>query len=264
MPLQLGIALAGSEASQFDLDSLNFINTAGITEIRERYAINNLVVGLKNKSLWSKLNAIYPFAGSTSTTQSYNLKNTATYQLTFNGGWTHSSTGALPNGTNAYADTSYNMTVTGQNDTHISVYLRTNLQSASSTIDMGANTGGGVFTIIETRTGGADTGFGTVNASTFNTPTNTDSRGHWVVTRTASNVNGFYRNGTAKSNGTQASSAGGAISFYLGARNSNGSAANYAARQIAFASMGTGLTSTEVSDFYTLVQNYQTIMQRQL
>lgn len=251
-----------------DLDAQSFLVAAGITDSTQATAISNLTTGLKYRGLWSKMGAIYPFVGGVSTSHRTNLKSpsnsNSAYRLLFSGGWTQSSTGALPNGTNAYADTNYSMTTTGQNDTHISVYLRTNLQSASSTIDMGVSTAGGVFTIIETRTGGANTGFGTVNASTFNTPTNTNSTGHWVVSRTASNDNDFYRNGSVLSNGIQVSAAGAALNFYLGARNSNGSAGNYAARQIAFASMGTGLTATEVSDFYTLVQTYQTALARQI
>ncbi|MGA1049840.1 MAG: hypothetical protein ACO3UU_17695, partial [Minisyncoccia bacterium] len=83
---------------------------AGVTlSDTEKTAINTLVVNLKAANIWTKMKALYPFIGSTATSQKFNLINpadtNAAFRLSFQGGWTHSSTGALPNGTNAYAET---------------------------------------------------------------------------------------------------------------------------------------------------------------
>ena len=52
----------------------------------------------------------------------------------FNGGWTHSNNGALPNGTNGWADTFLNNNILGQNNNHISSYSRTDNLSVSTLI----------------------------------------------------------------------------------------------------------------------------------
>jgi len=73
----------------------------------------------------------------------YNLVNPvdsdAAFRLVFNGGWTHSSNGATPNGTNGYADTKFNPSLNGQlNSAHLSYYSRTN-NSTDNQIEIGAN-----------------------------------------------------------------------------------------------------------------------------
>jgi hypothetical protein len=131
----------GSSVS--DADAQAFITAAGITDNTQKTAINTLVLSLKANNIWQKFKAIYPFVGGTATTHKFNLINpadtNAAYRLTFTGGWTHSSTGALPNGTNAYANTYLDT----QNDLslnsgHFSFYSRTNAPTAAIRIDMGA------------------------------------------------------------------------------------------------------------------------------
>jgi hypothetical protein len=92
-----------------DADALAFLAAAGITDVTITSAICTLVTTMKADGTWAKCNAIYPMVGGTATTHKFNLKNpldtNAAFRLTFTGGWTHSANGALPNGTNAYADT---------------------------------------------------------------------------------------------------------------------------------------------------------------
>ena len=106
---QISSIIQGQYAPSNDPDAQAFINAAGITGTTQQSAINTLVVSLKANNIWTKFDAIYPMVGGTATTHKFNLKNpadtNAAYRLSFVGGWTHSSTGALPNGTNAYADT---------------------------------------------------------------------------------------------------------------------------------------------------------------
>ena len=95
----------GQQAIFLDLDALAFLTAAGITDSTIISAINTLVVSLKNFGIWTKMRAIYPFVGGTALTHKWNLKDPRdldiAFRLVFSGGWTHSSTGALANGTNA-------------------------------------------------------------------------------------------------------------------------------------------------------------------
>lgn len=100
--------------ASFDPDAQAFITAANITNSTQQTAINNLVVGLKADGLWTNMTAIYPFVGGTATTHKWNLRNTATNQLTFFGGFTHDSNGVTGNGTNSYATTNiYNSATLG-------------------------------------------------------------------------------------------------------------------------------------------------------
>jgi len=80
-------------------------------------AYNNAVVSLKyyhgltlnENNLYTIYDAIYLFHGGTSGNAKWNLCNVAdtnaAFRLSFSGGWTFNGGGALPNGTNGYANT---------------------------------------------------------------------------------------------------------------------------------------------------------------
>ena len=115
-----------------DHDALSFINTAGLTQSLHKNAVHRLVRDLKNNKLWTKLRVVYPFVGGTQLSHSINLKDPrdldAARRIRFYGGWTHSSTGAQPNGTNGWGNTYYNASTDSINivESHISYYSRTN------------------------------------------------------------------------------------------------------------------------------------------
>lgn len=59
-------------------------------------------------NLYQQLIAWYIRIAGTATTHRLNLVDPATFVGTFNGGWTHDGSGALPNGTNGFFDTNCN------------------------------------------------------------------------------------------------------------------------------------------------------------
>jgi len=54
------------------------------------------------------------------------------------------------------------------------------------------------------------------------------------------------------------------VSAYIGAANGSGVAANFSAKEFAFASIGNGLTDLDVKILATLVQAYQTSLGRNI
>jgi hypothetical protein len=92
----------------FDADAQSFFAASGVTDLTQKNAVNQLVLDLKSNSLWTKIKALYPVVGGNATAHSYNLINTSAYQLSFSSGWVHSSSGMLPNGSSAYANTFFN------------------------------------------------------------------------------------------------------------------------------------------------------------
>lgn len=246
-----------------DSDVAAFISAAGITDATQKAAINTLVAGLKSNSLWTKMYAIYPIIGGTATTHKFNLKNPAdsdaAYRLSFAGGWTHSSNGALPNGTTGYANTFLNPnTLSMQNSIHMSFYSRTNTV-AGSMADMGCHNGS-VYTIQNIAIVGIH--YVGLNSTTFPSVAVADARKFWIDTRTASNVIKGYRDGSEIATGTNASSTPPNFPIFIGARSSSGTAELFSNKQCAFASIGTGLTPTDVTNFNTLVVNYNTTLGR--
>jgi hypothetical protein len=261
--VRIGSTLVWSFVS-FDPDAQAFITAAGITDPIQQNAINQLVLDLKAYSIWTKMKALYPFVGGTATTHKYNLKNPldtdAAFRLVFNGGWTHSANGALPNGTNGYADTKLvPNTVLSQNSASYAFYSRTNIDALI--VDIGSVGSNGVYTLLFPR---FSNGFyNVINSSiVYTISTNTDSRGLFVGNRTAASVIKNYKNGTLLTTGTTASTGNNNGNIYLGAFNNNGALQYYSNRELAFGSIADGFSDTEVSNFYTAVQTFQTSLSR--
>jgi hypothetical protein len=252
----------------FDPDAQAFITAAGITDNTQKTAINTLVLDMKGFGIWTKMKAIYPFVGGTASTHKWNLKDPrdldAAFRLVFLGGWTHSSTGALPNGTNGYAETFLTPnTSLLLNSSHVSYYSRT--QSNGTEIEIGSSIGinqGDPRTLLEIRTSGIT--YYAVNSQGFYISySDADSRAFYVGNRTGASVINGWRNSTKVATGTIASFGLSTRTFWLAALNSGGPAL-YSTKQCAFASIGDGLTDTDAANLYTAVQAFNTTQGRQV
>ena len=248
-----------------DADAQAFITAAAITDPTQQAAINTLVVDLKGYSIWTKMKALYPMVGGTASAHKFNLKNpldtNAAFRLVFNGGWTHSANGALPNGTNAYADTFLNVsTQTTLNDFHFSFYSR--VHSAVSSIDIGAATNGVSDYYLMQHTG--TIAYSIINQSlgaTYASYADTDSRGLYLGTRNGTVIKA-WKSGTLKNTLSPATTATRPNkTIYIAALNEL-SIGFYSNRQQAFTSIGDSLTDTEAANFYTAVQAFQTSLSR--
>jgi hypothetical protein len=209
------------------------------------------------------MKALYPFVGGTASTHKFNLKNPvdsdAAFRLVFNGGWTHSSTGANPNGTNAYADTFYNPNTSALlNDASLSFYSREDIFTG---VLMGAGWDG-ITSMISPNFGGGFGEFSTIHGGGSGTGVANKS-GLFTISRlNSTNVIG-YRNGTQYFNRSANSSSKPNYRIFIGARNYLG-ATQYSSNECAFASIGDGLSPTESSNFYTAVQTFQTTLSRNI
>lgn len=260
----LGFGSRRSSVS-YDADAQAFFTAAGITDATQKSAVNQLVLDLKSASIWTKFHAIYPFVGGDATKHSYNLKNTATFQITWNGTVTHNANGITPNGSTGFGDTGYNPnTSASASDAHIAVYSRT--ASAVTSCEIGATTSSSVYLGLfckysDNKCYGEmwKTGAATDEIAVAVT----DSQGLFTMTRRSTTDAELYRNSTSLGNtsgtgvGTRPSS-----TIYIGGQHSGGSLASPSARNLALASIGTGLTDTDVSNYYTAVQAYQTTLGR--
>jgi hypothetical protein len=241
-----------------DPDAQNFINQASISNTTQADAVNTLVVGLKSFNLWSKMKTVYPFVGGNSFSHKFNLVNplddNSAYRLTFFGGWVHDNNGARANGVNSYANT-YLQPSTKLTTTNYSYggYSRNNQNG------LGYNGCGTPNWFIHSFHSYNFTEFWSTNstrilsAGTFGFLTNVKDNNDKYI----------YRNGSLLVSGSAVESTLPNNTFYIGAAN-NGTPTFYDNKQLAFYYISDKLTSTEVSDFNSLVQQFQTTLNRQV
>lgn len=256
-----GLIRSLTEITSGDPDANAFIYAAGLTDATQKNAINQLVVDLKAYGIWSKMKAIYPMVGGTADTHKWNLKDARdtdnAFRLSFLGGWTHSSTGAKPNGTNAYADTFLTpSTSLSTSSSHFSKYNRDN--------DLSGNKIDGTIDNPNFFQQNYSAGNGIIgDLASIVTYTQTDTKGLFTITRTSNNVVKVFKNNLQQgSTNTTTTSTLPAFKVYLGARNDNNTASFFNSYECAFATIGDGLTDTEVSDLYTAVNDFQTTLSR--
>jgi hypothetical protein len=246
-----------------DTDVIAFVNATGITDVTIISALCVLVTSLKNNGIWSKLLAIYPFVGGTATTHKFNLKNpadtNAAYRLNFVGGWTHSANGAYPNGNNAYADTFLNPLSTFTLGSHsFGIYSRTN--DVSGLRVYGAFTGGNIILHNNLSGGNFVSGLATNIVSYTANPTTS----LLMLSRTSTTSLAAYRAGVLLGTNATAITNLPNTNFYFGARSRAGTAEFFTTHQLAFGFLGTGLNSTEAGLLYSIVQQFQTTLSRQI
>ena len=253
-----------------DSDAQAFITAASITDPTQQSAINQLVVDLKGYGVWTKMKAIYPFVGGTASTHKYNLVNPldtdAAFRLVFNGGWTHSSNGALPNGTNGWADTFVKTgTDLALNSTHVSVYSRTN--NSTGALAIGNCFGGGNFELSIFLKNSANNTTHRNNTSSFSQASNLDSRGFYIGNRNSSTQQKIIKNTTINTFNVNSIATTNSFTINISSAlqyTGTGLRSYYDDKELAFSSIGDGLTDTEAANFYTAVQAFQTTLSRQI
>jgi hypothetical protein len=250
-PQSLGISVAGIQTCQ------QFFTSGSLTDTTQRYAVYALVGDLENYGIWDKMKAIYPMVGGTSGSHKFNLKDPrdldVAYRLTFTGGWTHSSTGALPNGTTGTANTYYTTSTPSEG---LSFYNRTNSNRLS--VDIGFDSYfhlvlglGSTSARARNMTGGnIDYNYGSTNV------------GFWQTNRITTGSNGWNFNYNGNVTGQNSNYTAGNYGPILMAQNPGTGLTSD--KECAFASIHIGLTSTEAANFYTAVQRFQTTLGRQV
>lgn len=251
----------GQQVIFLDPDAQAFITAASITNQTITSAIDTLVVSLKNAGLWTKMTAIYPFVGGTASSHRFNLKDPrdldAAFRLVFIGGMIHNSNGITFGGVNGFANTYLNPSLLPQNSNSQMFYNRvlptTSSYNGTNNFSLGSYSNG---TVIEASSNSASA---TSVSGTFN--------GLIAYIRRSSGQADsveLYRNGVTIQTNNFTSIAPSTNNYYIGAYNNSGVAILFSTYNLAFASLGDGLTDTEAANFYTAVQAFQTTLGRQV
>ena len=230
-------------------------------------ALNNFYVGLVANGLDTKMIAIYPFIGTTATSNKFNLMDArdldAAYRLSFlGGGWTYDANGSTPNGTSSYADTFINISTLGNWETsnHLSIYSPTTTSNAAWNIAAGSNgmTGANIFGLGLRTIPVYDSGSGVTNRASGGS-----GGGCWIGSTTGNNLRRIYKNGQPIASSTTINSQlAPNLNLYIGRGNTPGYTTIFMPNNFRFITVGRTLTDSEVFILNSLIQQYQTTLGR--
>jgi hypothetical protein len=262
-----------------DADAFNFVEIAGIGNEIQQSAINTLVLGLKANNLWTKMQAIYPFVGGTAFTHKFNLKDPrdtdAAFRIQFFGAVTHNNLGVSASAA-GYGDTRFVPTASFANISS-SIHAAVLVSSRAVTADVTYTSLIGDYDNV--AYGQADLHIGRESTTGFNTNayafsgynglglTTATMDGLYVATRTtAAQMEAYKRNATETINASGGSTFQRAIGT-IGAntiRLFRGYLSNNYTTGVLYqyASIGTGLTQTDVNNLYTLLTAFNNTLGR--
>lgn len=243
----------------FDSASLAIFNafTTPPTSAR-RVLIDTCVKAMKTAGVWTLMDALWMFAAADSQAATINWVNpggtaaTPTTSPTFT-----ADRGFNGDGSTSYVNTNFipsagtNFT---QNNAHFSNWDLTN-RAADTTQSGVAQTGNGTISITPFFTGSLFVS--RLNDSAGNTVASAGSNGHSLVSKTTGTTRNNFRNGASLGSSTSAVSATRAsIAIFIGGTNTNGTLTAGTTDQYAMASVGAGLTGTQITNFYNALQTY--------
>jgi hypothetical protein len=261
-PTQLG--LIGSFGA-YDADAQAFFDrvtaAGGTLSATEQVAIDTLVRQMKADGTWTLMKAIYPMVGASAAAGAQNLKS-ASFTGTFNGGVTFSNLGITGNGTSGYMNTNLNQsTEQTSNNLHISIYQR-NILSSPSNVSMGLGSGSS-FSRFYLNFSGSEY-LSLQSAVQAISSVETPQQGMFILSRNSS-ANFFKKqNNLTIETFTNGSIPLSAFTYALLAGNAAGTFGEFSTANLAFSSIGDGLTDTQAGNFYTAVQAFQTTLSRQV
>jgi len=251
-----------------DPNVVNFVNATGITNNDTINALDTLVATLKFNNIWDKLYALYPFVGATQQSNKYNLINTGSFLLAFTGSWAYNDNGISGNGTNTYANTSFNPTSSVSNferNSSLAIYTRTD--TTSSGYDMGIEDNQSNRVYLISKNNGNKSSYSISTETPLVSAADQNGAGLFIgnISGSSSNNQKIFRNGTSIANQTNTTAIAANFPLYIGANNFKNTGVNaFVSESFSLASIGKGLTDSEASTYYTIVQNFQTSLSRQV
>jgi hypothetical protein len=222
--------------------------------------------GLQNGMIF-----MYPFLGSNAAGHKFNALNPvdtdAAYRLTFNGGWTQSSSGATPNGTNAWADTYFGPTTLSSLTISAGTmgFYCGNNTSGLCAIGGGGSGASNNYWAFYPRSGGGNMGAlgweSSVGATTTSTIPNSLGGLHFTRSGTTTTLQ-YYRRGVFVESVSVNANAKAGNSLYLGALNQADTANQFSPFRHQFTYAHTGLTASQITTLDGIIQTYQTSLGR--
>jgi hypothetical protein len=239
------------------------VTTAGGSlSATEKTAVNQLVLDLKGYSIWSKMKAIYPMVGASAAACAQNLKSSS-YTGTFTSGWTYASTGVTGNGTSAYMNTGFNPNTQFTTNNSVSIGYYSPTLANETHIAIGVDAAGTGLNLMNNQYSVNNNYMGRAYVQSLIPPTKLSNIGFTTLSRISdTSLKLYFENSNVLTNSTsESSSSRPNANLYIGGLNGGFQRSN---QEISYAFVGDGLTDTEVSNYNTAVQAFQTTLSRQV
>lgn len=261
MSTGLGIGIGtGMWRTTFDSVAADYFSRAGITDSTEKYAINRFVQSCKsNTNIWNALQggAVYLVSPTSYGASLHNLLS-SDFTITTAVAPTFSTNGWSFNGTTQYLDTGINAaTVLTLNQGFVLLSARS--YTAGASVTYGASDAGNTNQWqCSIKNASNNSRFNAYNSATVFDAANAFTSGTYVFGITANNARYIRRNGASL--GTSTTVVGGGLpphTCYIGARNLEDVASNFAACELNTVIQGLGALSAADSDtLRTYVDTY--------
>jgi hypothetical protein len=229
------------------LQAVGYTPTSG-----EKSAISTFITGLKSASIYTKIHEMYLIVGTAGAHHALGFKNVS--DLTYSGTLNHDAGGMDPDG--GRANTGIAANTIGVTSNHLAYYSVEN--NTVSGGDYATNMAAGEVMGFYLYESGNTFFFSFNNGTRPMASAGSDTRGLYVGSRETSNDVTLYRNGTSLNSVNAAPGTPETSNLMIG----GGSWHSSGTKKTCFVSMGSGLTSSEVGTFTTLVNNLQTALGR--
>jgi hypothetical protein len=207
------------------------------------------------------MDAIYPFVGGTSASNSFNLKNPAAYQITWGGSMAFSSSGITGDGASGYGNTGFNPTTSGGNyslnSASIGVFSQTNNLELSTVIGYAGPPNASIgFNGAQEQFNGLNSAAYTAGAGMATT------KGFTAISLISGPTLTCYQTDGGGGPYTQQAATLPNGNLFVLALNSLGTPAHFSSKTLSFAFIGGGLTGTQVAALQTAVTTFNTALGR--
>jgi hypothetical protein len=259
---------AGGGGGGHSAEAIAFLARTSGLDTTHTNAYYGLIDGLVSDGVWSKFDVLRIYATQDSATALLNLISSSYAAITHGSPTFTADRGftGVNGSTSVYIDSQFNPTANGQggggqygqDSNHISAWSVNNVQSQ---VVMGVNAGSTRQTNMNLFNSGDNKAYFRSNIDPGTADLNvvvSDSLGHYIANRSASNAVQGYKNGSSIVTGSNASTSLPNSNVFDLAQNSGGSAANGGSWQVAATSMGSSLSSTNASNFYSRLRTYMT------
>lgn len=238
--------------------------------------MNNLVIALKANGFWTDAKAIFPIVGGTATTHSYNLRNTAQFQITWAGSPTHSTSAGVDfNGSSQDGKFALNPSTQLSASANTFVYYTTDTYTSDGNdYDMGCRNTSGTATygILCVSLLASGTQYATyypnaqAGAAFSIAHPSSPYTGDYIMTRRTDSDTEIYKRGSSLGSNSVTRTAGPPNSSHMalgGFTDGATNFGNYSPRNCVFAGVwNRGFTGSEAATLSTIINDYETDLGR--
>lgn len=227
---------------------------------QELIYLDTFIRELKTIGAWDRLDFIHWFASKSSDFAGYNLKDPATYYYSNQGATFTSNRGFKGNASTQYGETNFSPANNGVNyqlnDASLGAYSLVNINDPTAGCTIGASDLGtdDIAYIVPLTSGNF---FGSINADSFGSGSNSNSQGLFYVDRIASNEFKLVKNTTVVATVSATSNNAPTTTINYLRRNRGDGPTNYSSNEVAMGWAGGSIIDIK-DDVYNAIQTHAT------